>query len=91
MTNTIITIEDRSFRLLKDAYPTNALFGVIYEAPRISTTHAADEDGYVPHYLLQWTVTNPDAETAEDTCDWDHPSEVIESGEYNLKTHSYWL
>ena len=87
MTNTIITIEGRTYQIINDAYLADDCF----EAFAICTTDTADDDGYQPAYQIVWSILDgmENAEDYSDMADWENPDNVRRSGEYNISTGSF--
>lgn len=71
--NLTCTAEDgKVFQPIEEAYfDQNAYSGASYYiATAISPDDHEDGDGNVPVYEIKFAITNPEAEEAENACDW---------------------
>lgn len=82
-TSPVVKADGKRFVFYEDAFEdwNHATNTFRFTARAFSPDDVPDEEGYRPCYDLHFEVTNPEAEEAEDACDWDVISEYEENGD----------
>ena len=75
------TFLGEKYLLIEDAFLDADNYGKVkYFARAIKVGDELDEYGYVPVYMVEWEIIDPETEDGGNACDWENPDDVKPEG-----------